>query len=1226
MRKNIKILMVITLLFGIFTYGFSGVSNVQALSKDIAHLEEVPTGYTGIYSVEDLNNIRNNLSGNYILMDNIDLTADLAEGGKYFNNGIGWEPIGDAAMPFIGTLDGNCYKISGLKINFTSDQIIYAGLIGYAKNASIINLGVESNGIFAENTSLDAETADVYAGGILGFGYNVTITNSYNKGNITAQSVFEGYAGGVAGFVDTDYKSFSIISNTYNEGDVAAKTAAGGITGKSNRTNFSDVHNTGTLTAKTTSYAGGIVGSLNSDSSISNAYNTGNIQFGTTGGGIAGYSYKGTITESYNTGELSSESSSSKGGGIVGSASSSTISDSYNMGEIHSAAQYSRGGGIAGTLSANSTISGSYNTADITEDGSVGGIVGELYSSVISQTFNTGTLSGSFAGGINGYSSGGTVLNSFNIGSVNGKYDSGGIAGNSSNTIIKNTYNIGNLPAKYYYASTRGGIAGEFDGSIENSYFFDKVQDGVGEGIQTGTIKKTFEQMKELSSFEGFDFDNTWRFDADSSFHFPLLKENMDPQTEQNLYITMTSLPKKIDYDLGEPLDLTGSMLTVRTNHGNQFDVAVTNDMVTGYYPNQKGIQQLKVSYDGLFTYFNVKVTPIYTVTFKDYDGTVLKTESVLEGESATAPGNPERAGHTFTGWSASSSNMKSDLIIHAQYQINSYMVTFMDGDAVLYSEGYNSDASVTRPKDPIKQGYTFIDWYTDRELQKKYAFNSTLTKDINLYARFVKNPNEPQNVSVVSTGFDKLKMKWYPAENVDGYEIQQSTSQTGPYNHFYGADSQSEGYDFNWLEPGKTYYYKVRSYRIVDNVHVYSAFTPVTNGTPGVLSIKAVPAGYGKVELNWNMVERASGYEIYRAASSNGNYQKVSTKTDDSTLTFTDSNLSTDLTYYYKVRAYQMVNAEGQKVFGPFSNSLGARTTQFPRFGGSDRYAVQEQFNLGIPDHSLDYVIVTSGLKFPDALSSGVLNNKLNSTTLLVQDRDSIVQSKINEAKRLLKPSGRVLIVGGPGTVSTKIENEFRKYFQVERVGGNDRISVSINVAQRVNANPSEIFLTYGLVFSDSLSIVPYATKANIPIVLQYGNGLNTQVKQYLKSHPSVKKVTIVSGTGVIPVSIEKELRSLGVTTVERVAGKDRFDTSLLIAKKYFPHATEVALSNGLVFADALSGSRFAYKKNMPIILVRNNSAIEATSQFVTGLDPRNIHLYGGPGTISDSIKNYFK
>jgi hypothetical protein len=80
MRKNIKILMVITLLFGILTYGFSGVSNVQALSKDIAQLEEVPTGYTGIYSVEDLNNIRNNLSGNYILMDNIDLTADLAEG------------------------------------------------------------------------------------------------------------------------------------------------------------------------------------------------------------------------------------------------------------------------------------------------------------------------------------------------------------------------------------------------------------------------------------------------------------------------------------------------------------------------------------------------------------------------------------------------------------------------------------------------------------------------------------------------------------------------------------------------------------------------------------------------------------------------------------------------------------------------------------------------------------------------------------------------------------------------------------------------------------------------------------------------------------------------------------------------------------------------------------------------------------------------------------------
>jgi putative cell wall-binding protein len=167
---------------------------------------------------------------------------------------------------------------------------------------------------------------------------------------------------------------------------------------------------------------------------------------------------------------------------------------------------------------------------------------------------------------------------------------------------------------------------------------------------------------------------------------------------------------------------------------------------------------------------------------------------------------------------------------------------------------------------------------------------------------------------------------------------------------------------------------------------------------------------------------------------------------------------------------------------------------------------------------------------------------------------------------------------------------------------------------------------LTYGLVFADSLSVVPYATKQQIPIILQYGNGLNFKVKQYIQENPSIKKVTIVSGTGVIPVSVERELKNLGVVTVERVAGKDRYDTSLAIAKKYFPNAKNVALSNGLVFADALSGSRYAYKKDMAILLVRKNSAIEETRNFIKAMNPENIFLYGGSSTISDSMINQFK
>ncbi|MCL2826552.1 MAG: InlB B-repeat-containing protein, partial [Eggerthellaceae bacterium] len=62
-------------------------------------------------------------------------------------------------------------------------------------------------------------------------------------------------------------------------------------------------------------------------------------------------------------------------------------------------------------------------------------------------------------------------------------------------------------------------------------------------------------------------------------------------------------------------------------------------------------------------------VTAYYTVTFVDKDGTVLKTESVPAGGSATPPGNPSLSGYEFTGWSGSYTNVLADTTVTAQYK-----------------------------------------------------------------------------------------------------------------------------------------------------------------------------------------------------------------------------------------------------------------------------------------------------------------------------------------------------------------------------------------------------------------------------------------------------------------------------------------------------------------------------------------------------------------------------
>ena len=101
-----------------------------------------------------------------------------------------------------------------------------------------------------------------------------------------------------------------------------------------------------------------------------------------------------------------------------------------------------------------------------------------------------------------------------------------------------------------------------------------------------------------------------------------------------------------------------------------------------------------------------------YTVTFKDWNGTTLKTEQVIEGGSATAPADPTRVGYTFTGWDKAFNNVTSDLTVTAQYTINTYTVTFKDWDGTtLKTQTVNYGGSATAPTDPIRDGYTFIGW-----------------------------------------------------------------------------------------------------------------------------------------------------------------------------------------------------------------------------------------------------------------------------------------------------------------------------------------------------------------------------------------------------------------------------------------------------------------------------------------------------------------------------------
>lgn len=259
--------------------GLKDKINLLFLRQESASpLTEVPEGYIGIYTAEDLDNIRNNMTGNYILMNDIEFSdEDYAEGGAFEG---GFIPIGTSSYPFAGIFNGNGHVIYNLQINtlnFTT-----AGLFGYAEtnwdlysyrdstaeenphdvgykvttNGGIIkNLGIEDSRICITGTESltqylpeSVENEKYYNGTTSGginvgaiAGYAEYIAGCYVKNTeviITSDTARNVYLGGVAGqtsITDSCWSDADITFRTINEEKVPAEESIhiAGITGYS---------------------------------------------------------------------------------------------------------------------------------------------------------------------------------------------------------------------------------------------------------------------------------------------------------------------------------------------------------------------------------------------------------------------------------------------------------------------------------------------------------------------------------------------------------------------------------------------------------------------------------------------------------------------------------------------------------------------------------------------------------------------------------------------------------------------------------------------------------------------------------------------------------------------------------------------------------------------------------------------------------------------------------
>lgn len=343
-----------------------------------------------IYTVEDLLKMGTYLNGDFILMNDIDLS------------GVNWNPIGTNSAPFTGHLDGNGHKISNLTIdtsNYTNRSSF--GLFGYISFATIEDLVIEDFEFTSENIE-----KTYYVGALAGIDLTdlssstseeplingITTSGSYVVAK--QSSSYPVHAGGLFGKV-----SFEIISNCKNFIGITNASYAGGLVGTATKMMYAlNSSNEGQINS--TLYAGGLLGKSGTAFYASESSNKADITSVQAAGGLVGsVDYYAVFTLCYNTGNITSTTDNTflGAGGLIGCC-------------------YSTGGEALPSVE----ISESYNRGNISAP-CAGGLLGVTYEIKLTNVYNAGSVSGNkYSGSIFAYSSVGSVKQCLGSGSVSG--------------------------------------------------------------------------------------------------------------------------------------------------------------------------------------------------------------------------------------------------------------------------------------------------------------------------------------------------------------------------------------------------------------------------------------------------------------------------------------------------------------------------------------------------------------------------------------------------------------------------------------------------------------------------------------------------------------------------------------------------------------------------------------------------------------------------------------
>ena len=640
MKKVLSLFLCVLLIIAAFPVA------VLAADGGDGSTEDLPSSAIAISSVDELVMICNEYpaDGYYYLTGDIDLSYALGEYGDYYNDGKGWEPIGNGNTPFKGTFDGRGYTIKGLSINRPSQD--YIGLFGYTSGATIKNCKLDIVKIVGYS----------YIGGFAGYGGSSTFENCETLGGVISAKY---YAGGMVGYT---YGTVTVSDCTNNDSvssSCSSTSYSGGMVGYAYSTvTISDCTNNGAVSSNSSdtsscSYSGGMVGYAYSTVTISDCTNNGTISShshysdDSYSGGMVGYGISNSVvrvSNCTNNGAVFSYSYSSSGGMVGFAIGYVNVSNCTNNGNIF----YSSAGFSGGMVGYNDSGSPSIHIEECINLGDANYAICYKATS-IANSYNCSSASK--------FKSSGTAKNCYSISSFTATNGTVWLSNGSQVTRTNKQMRLKSTFEGFDFESTwtmEGNPDFPYPELISNPSSFkkslasisvaalpDKVNylEGKDEFDITGAILRltydngTTEKIPMTSEMvSGFDntIVGTNRIKVqyggfETSFNVTVIARSL-------VSIAVSKMPTKTEYLEGkDEFSPSGGELTLTYNNGTSKTVDMKDAAFTGFDNSTPGVQTVTVSYGGKTT--TLKVTVIEKTLEKIEITTLPSKTQYLEGK-----------------------------------------------------------------------------------------------------------------------------------------------------------------------------------------------------------------------------------------------------------------------------------------------------------------------------------------------------------------------------------------------------------------------------------------------------------------------------------------------------------------------------------------------------------------------------------------------------------------